>query len=156
MFVCLPLCVCLSVSAGCFTDLDAGFRKPCCLGQALPDADAWIWISLEGGLEQIHVLLGKACPLPATGAAGPRRRVTGPRWALTCGEQHQVREGKEEEEGQQPPPPVHPPSVQVENHPHLTDFLQNFVLSPITCPFTHIHADFPVLQFKHHILYSTV
>lgn len=39
------------------------------LGQALSEADARVGVRLEGGPQELHVLLGEAGPLPATGAA---------------------------------------------------------------------------------------
>lgn len=49
--------------------LDAGLGQARGLGQALSQADAGVRVRLEGGAQQLHVLLGEAGPLPATGAA---------------------------------------------------------------------------------------
>ena len=49
--------------------LDAGLGEARGLGQALSQADAGVRVRLEGGAQQLHVLLGEAGPLPATGAA---------------------------------------------------------------------------------------
>ena len=50
--------------------LDAGLGEAGGLGQALPQADARVGVCLEGGPQELHVLLGEAGPLPAAGAAG--------------------------------------------------------------------------------------
>ena len=50
--------------------LDAGLWEAGGLGQALPQTDAWVGVCLERGLQELHMLLGEAGPLPAAGAAG--------------------------------------------------------------------------------------
>ncbi|KAF6737414.1 Carbonyl reductase [NADPH] 1 [Oryzias melastigma] len=48
--------------------LYAGLRQARGLGQALSEADSRVRVGLEGGPQELHVLLGEAGPLPAAGA----------------------------------------------------------------------------------------
>lgn len=49
--------------------LDAWLRQAGGLGQALSEADARVRVGLEGDAQELHVVLGEAGSLPATGAA---------------------------------------------------------------------------------------